>query len=409
MLAQKHRFAEQPWLLVGALVVLTTLLLAPIVFAFMDPAQWDLAFDFRLLWLAGSTWQQGYSPYMPEFDAIYAAHFGGGQASWHVFNYPPHFSVVALALAVLPYRAAATVWLGINVFCIVASAAVLTCELAPRSLRIGFLVYAAIVGFALTSYAAGYSLFYGQTSLLILLGACLVLRGYTHRRAMSLGIGLVLLSLKPNIGLLPSLVVAGSMYDFGKRQWQGWALGPVLVTALFVAAGTMLSVGIAGIEATLAGFAARIEAYSATPPSQAASLTGLAYLVDTLTGASTPLWLTLALAGTVCAFGVRKATDRALAMCSVLAATFFFVPLHTYDLVVVVALVPLCWLLSMPRAAVAMMGMVAVHRCVNIALEVNPRSWFDDGLLPASIGTLLLLAMCLGVSDSGRRQLREQP
>ncbi|MFK8015718.1 MAG: glycosyltransferase family 87 protein [Gammaproteobacteria bacterium] len=406
MLAQTRNPGMPVWRRVCVFVMLTSPVCAAAVYALMDPAQWDYAFDFRLLWLAGSTWLHGYSPYMPAFDALYAVHFGGGQASWHVFNYPPYFAVIALPLATLPYAVATSLWLGVNVVCIALSAAILSSGLAARSLGLQIIVHVAIVVFALTSYAGGYSLFYGQTSLLVLLGACLFMHGYVGKSAVPLGVGLVLLSLKPNLGLLPGLLLASSVYDFRARQWQTWALWPVLTTLLFAFVGTGLVIAMAGFDATVPAFAARIAAYSATPPSAAYSLTGMPYLVDTLTGTSMPLWLSLVLAAAVCIVAVRRATDRAIAVCSVLAAGFFFLPLHTYDLIATVSLAPLLWTLKAPRAVIAALGMLMMHRCVNLVLEVNPRTWLDDGLLAATLGTLVLLAVSLVKHDPERRQSR---
>ncbi|MFK7886983.1 MAG: glycosyltransferase family 87 protein [Gammaproteobacteria bacterium] len=409
MLAQMRNPGMPSWRRVWVFVVLTSPVCVAAVYALMDPAQWDYAFDFRLLWLAGSTWLHGYSPYMPAFDALYAAHFGGGQASWHVFNYPPYFALIALPLATLPYAVATKLWLGVNVVCVALSAAILSSGFAARSLGLQIIVYAAIVVFALTSYPGGYSLYYGQTTLLVLLGACLFVHGYVGKSAVPLCVGLVLLSLKPNLGLLPGLLVAGSVYDFRAWQWQTWALWPVLTTLLFAVVGTGLVIAMTGFDATVPAFAARIAAYSATPPSAVYSLTGMPYLVDTLSSLSMPLWLSLVLAGAVCIVAVRRTTDRTIAVCSVLAAGFFFLPLHTYDLIVAVSLAPLLWTLSVPRAVIGALGMLMIHRCVSLVLEVNPRTWLDDGLLPATLGTLALLAVSLIRHDRDRPQRGVMP
>lgn len=367
----------------------------------LDSSSWDYAFDFRLLWLAGLTWQHGDSPYTEAFDAYYAMTFGWGQASWHMFNYPPHFVLLAVPMACLPYFAAAKVWVFVNVGCAALAAWLLAPE--PRSANswgraLGFI---GIFAFVLMHYAGGYSLHYGQVSLLVLLGAVLFLRGFAGRSALPLTFGLLLLCMKPNVGLFPGLLVLSRVYEVGSRSWRRWAVVPILVTATLMVAGTLAAIGMAGWGETLGGFVERIGSYAQSKPCAPHSLTGLPYLVDTFAGAPLPNSLSLVCGAAACGYFALRSPSREFAALGVLAATFFFVPLHSYDLIATVALLPLLWTLSVQRAVMVGAALLAIHRCVNFEFHPNPRTWFDDGLFPATLGALVVLCACVGAR--GRR------
>lgn len=377
------------------IVAIITLLTLGVVAMTIETSMIDYAYDFRLLWLAGRTWSAGASPYDLAFNQLYGDIFGF-QPDWHIFNYPPYFSLLSIPLSWMTFDFGFKVWTVANLLLIAASAHFLALVGDKNTHRYTW-YFVAILLFAATNQGTKYTILVGQTAMVILLAASLFIYGYVNKKASPLVVSLILFSLKPNLGLIPGLVVLAQVFNFRTRKWQSWAVYPVVGAGVFVLVGTGLSMILGGLG-TLGGFLERIRTYSQTEPCAPFNMTGPAYLFDTFLGISFPLVVTLVVAGLLAAGFAAKADSRLVAALGILATVFAFMPLHTYDLVVTVALVPLVWTLTPHRAGLAALGLIILHRCGDLEPGFNEQSWFA-GMFTGTLAGLFMVLVCVGARD----------
>jgi len=179
----------------------------------VDAQGQPIANDFVNVWAAGRLALDGHAAAAYDWTLHKAAEV---QAVGHAFDnyygwhYPPTFLFAAAALALLPYTAAALIWLGITLPVYVAAVRNIVGE------RAGLFI-------ALGSPAALWNVTAGQNGFLTaaLIGGTL---GLMQRRPLLAGICLGLLSYKPQFGLLfPVALIAG-------KEWR------VIVAAALTAA-----------------------------------------------------------------------------------------------------------------------------------------------------------------------------
>lgn len=152
----------------------------------------------------------------PPHKAAEVRAVGHGFANYYGWHYPPTFLLVAAALALLPYLAAAVVWLAATLaFCATAIAGIL-------GARVGILL---ALGFPATIW----NITAGQNGFLTaaLIGGTL---GLLERRPALAGVCLGLLTYKPQFGLLFPLVLIAD------RRW------------LTIAVGTAVAIGLAALS-----------------------------------------------------------------------------------------------------------------------------------------------------------------
>ncbi len=142
------------------------------------------------------------------------------------FPYPPWYALVTLPLALLPITVAARLWFGLNLLMLFASIWLLTNDWEPRWRLASFLL-------ALFFWPILGSLFIGQYSFPILLGAALFGYAQQNQKAGLTALAAALLTFKPHLGLLVLLV--GLIHLFFRRDGFGRrALIATVIVGIFL-------------------------------------------------------------------------------------------------------------------------------------------------------------------------------
>ncbi len=355
----------------------------------------DLGFDFRYFWVAGKVWRAGASPYGPAFAAGFndlartTAH-----PIAHFWVYPPYWLPVSIALAALPFALAARLWAVLNVGFLVASG-----WLFARSQRLalpGTLAALSLVD------ASVLTIWYGQTSLLIVLGCALLCwHAQTGQRAAGIS-GLVILALKPNIGAFFFI------YMLTRRRFDIVAAALALLALM-----SLPSLAMFGIH-EFVDFLRAIAAYGSShfPANQPPEMTGVTNLLSLIVPDQSARLISLAgmaLATLGLGFGRWRMTDseRILGM---IVATLLFVPLHDYDLTLLI--LPLVWIASTRGAlawpAIALMAvMLRPGWIVKATGLTHPRAVIFPTSLLVSVAILATGILWLTYLVKARR--REAP
>jgi len=191
-----------------------------------------IANDFVNVWAAGHLALEGHAAAAYDWmlhKAAEVAAVGHAFANYYGWHYPPTFLFAAATLALLPYSAAALLWLGVTLPAYVTAVRGIVGE------RTGIFV-------ALGSPAVLWNMSAGQNGFLTtaLIGGTL---GLMQRRPVLAGVCLGLLSYKPHFGLLfPVALIAGA-------QWRA-----IVVAALTAAAMIALSLLVFGTDSWQAFF-----------------------------------------------------------------------------------------------------------------------------------------------------------
>ena len=218
-------------LALGFLIVLAGALLSGTWL--IDAHDQPIANDFVNVWAAGRLALDGHAAAAYDWTLHKAAEVravGRGFDNYYGWHYPPTFLFAAAVLALLPYSAAALVWLGATLAAFVAAVRGIVGE------RAGIFV-------ALGSPAALWNITAGQNGFFTaaLIGGTL---GLMQRRPALAGVCLGLLSYKPQFGVLFPIALIAS------AQWRviAWAA----LTAAAMAALSLIAFGAASWQAFFA-------------------------------------------------------------------------------------------------------------------------------------------------------------
>lgn len=282
------------------------------------------AVDFPYILTAGRVWMAGADPYGPAFTAAGAGTLPAGAAA---FAYPPNWWVIAVGLAALPAGVALIAWKLLNL--VAAGAAGLLFVRSARRLQpdtpdwLPYLFLACL--FSCGAMAAALRL--GQTSILILLGLALLIDGLAFERGWRQVLGLVLLLLKPQIGLLFLLLALTR-----PRMRSVAARGCAATAAACLP--TLFSLGLAGTFHSAANFLANLGSYDMLPWNWPTYMSGAPFLFAAIGLRLSPL-AAVAIAWVVADIALRgRQTDSVTAFWLVSAgAVVAIIPLHLYDFV----------------------------------------------------------------------------
>lgn len=210
--------------------------------AFFKPATPWVPGDFYTLYSSVVAVGRGISPYdHAALAQIQQAELGWDAASLGVpslpFFYPPWYVLLSLPLAVLPFRTAAAAWLAVNFLLLMAG-----CLLVLKALdwRPGRWLLPLLAGATLFMPTLG-DLVVGQYGMPVFFGVCLVGGLFTGTlpsantsarwRPALAGLGLVLLTLKPQLG--SGALVVSCVWLVQRRYFQplAWAAGLLAVLA----------------------------------------------------------------------------------------------------------------------------------------------------------------------------------
>ena len=380
--------------------------------AYQFAAHWSApTVDSGYFWLAGEMWAAGEDPY----DAAYAQHAAAQHAApdgaaWH---YPPSWFPIAAMLSLLDPLTASRLWLAINIGLLLGASALNIAafrQMKGRAALFGagpvaellhslpsqtlFLLHA---GFMATTQAAGATLAFGQSSMIVYFGASLLIFAAAGKRDIAGGAGLALMMLKPQIGLLAAAALALSPY--GRRVI---VLGAF---ASFIAAAPVLIMTPVGD--IIAGLSSTASHYQLQPYNAPAAMTGLRHLVWAAGGPDLgpAFYLALTMAA-VCAAGLAgrrraqplRTIDNLMAA---FAATLLLAPLHVYDFTIIGAGLFYAASLRAPLGALCVGAAFVVWRAGNL-LQPPTLAALDPVYFPgafyATLGAGVMAAALLAAS-----------
>ena len=355
--------------------------------------------DLKYLWFAGSMWSDGQNAYGPDFIPLGRAMFPEANAvlGW---AYPPNWWPISVALASVEIETATVLWRGSMAALLLVNCVLLWRCLAVVRPSVGLLHLALLVGFAATMQATALTLTLGQTSTLCAFGLSLVTYGLCMRRFAPRAVGLALLLLKPQIGLVCAFALLAR-----RSQWSAVAVAAAI--SLLMAAPPLVQHGREAVTGLLDNLSAHEHLAIFGPP----ETTGIRHLLHWLGFGSLGGWITLL--GCVLAWlaarllPTQPAASGGLQLVAVVVATtLIFAPLHSYDMVIVLPLVPL--LLMLPGAArlpiMLLTGsLLLMHRSGNVAQAVGlvhtESTFFVASLLESMLALVIAIAVFVGLRE----------
>lgn len=336
--------------------------------------------DFKSIWLAGDLWSHGANPYSDTYTEVGDALFVGLNRP-HAWFYPPNWWPIAVASLSAEYTLSGQIWRALSGLLLVGTCVFLWYRLSTFLPEVGKGAFIAMGFFATTASATVLTLSLGQTSILIALGVALFVTSWISRSQWVMAIALVILALKPTVGLpLVGLLIVSTFW------WPALIGGGIVV--LLSALPPFLMHGAGNVLSLLLQ---RISEYGDFEVNSPPSTTGLRNIFYYIAGDDlSTIPLTLA-AMTLCALigcTMLKEDDaprRAIAAGSAIALVVAMVPLHTYDAVILVPLVPLLVLLPRILFAIGAACILLIWRVNNIAdasgLTMHGETYFAGSLL----------------------------
>lgn len=324
------------------------------------------AIDFKYLWVAGRLWSAHLSPYQDAYVATFKSIFGFAGAP---FLYPPQWFTITVPLSWLPFATAVHVWRIAN-FGISLGVATTLLLIARRSALSAqrIVIALAILDYFLFLQAVPIDISMGQTSELAALGSLVFYLGVLTKRPVSTIVGVILLSFKPQLAVIPiaGVFVLGLMR---REIISGVVLSflcaiPALVTA--------------GLRDTIVGFVLNTSLHGAIRSNRPENVTGLDHLASLVTtfSMSSFLWIGM---GAIAAMSISAALRRhfrvlehdARIQAFVVLALFpsltcFFVPLHNYDTVILIPVLLTALSSRYPGQPFVLGGLALAFRPLNL-------------------------------------------
>ena len=305
--------------------------------------------DFRFYWFAGHMWANGLDPYSPAFSELGNRLLPAGSDLRYWF-YPPQWWPVARLLALFDFSTALQVWrAALTVILIVSTASVvalLSQGLPPT--RRAWLV-AGACALATTMESSADVLAGGQVSpVFVYAGMALIICSFLTERSALLVLGLVLVSLKPQTGALIFLAFAIS-----PAHWRSVAFA--LLAILLLSLPQLLGFG---LLTTIKEMVRNFRGFSSIAGNIPLAMTGPSHLLARF-GFNFPLSLSLglAVAAAIAAGIILQRAPRSLSgLALLLSSVCAFVPLHNYDMTMVVLVAVLALTLNQSRASKLMVA-----------------------------------------------------
>jgi hypothetical protein len=330
-------------------------------------------FDFGGLWLAGKIWASGQNPYDgPLFEKEYIDFLNllvvpppSNGVRELLMLYPPYWYPLLVPFGFLSFKIAISIWKVINFSLLIGATHLIARALADAACQKYMPIFLVGIGFVCFMQATAISLWSGQTSILVYFGLSAMIFGLLKARPLVLIIGLVFLALKPNIGVVAFAAVA-ALHRYR------WTILPAAAVCLLASAPIAFTGGYrASIEGFLANLALQPRTVSYTPN----GINGLIRISDYLFSSSnaslgTPIVILAAIVCVVVVFHnssfnkapeIDSAQNKVASLALLVTIIFFFVPLHSYDLVSLAALLMIVaipfagrWLIALGLQAVGL-------------------------------------------------------
>jgi hypothetical protein len=191
--------------------------------------QWH---DLAYLWLSGKAWASGISPYSADYVALgkSSLELAGVTERPYAFFYPPNWSVLTIPMGLLPYSVAGPSWVILNIILVIGSQIAIFFSLKPE--KRSYLVLLAALAYCFALNGTRFNLVLGQTSILIMFALSLLMLGIARNIFWLKCLGVVLVMLKPNVGMV--LVAPMILYDYRAVIVAGAASLAMCIPALMI-------------------------------------------------------------------------------------------------------------------------------------------------------------------------------
>lgn len=344
----------------------------------LDPTD---TIDFKSIWLAGRFWHEGRNPYTEDYVLAGEALFVGMNRPDGWF-YPPNWWPIATAFSSFDYAFAGRLWRAVNGLLVVVGCIVLLSGMKDARINAFRWMAVFVLVYTSTMSATAFSLSLGQTSIIIFFAFCIFVRAWLRKERFLMGVALILLALKPPIGL----VLAGFLMPT-KFWWRSLA-GAGVVVGVF----SLPPFWLHGWDGVISLMLTRLNEYGSFAVNAAPSTTGLRSVLFFAADISvSAMHLTaVALLISICLGWLVSYIDFArndvVPLAAVISVGIALVPMHTYDALLLVPIV-------LAILAVPLITRILLALCLVIVWRLNNFSEFFGLIAPGETyfsGTLLL-------------------
>ena len=355
----------------------------------IDAQGQPIANDFVNVWAAGRLALEGHAASAYDWTLHKAAEVravGHAFDNYYGWHYPPTFFFAAASLALLPFAAAAVVWLATTFVAYAATVRAIVGERAGIFVALGFPA-------ALWNVTAGQNGFLTAA----LIGGTLTLM---ERRPALAGLCLGLLSYKPQFGLLfPIALIAGA-------RWRVIAVAAAVTAGL--AALSLIAFGAASWQAFLDWMPTTSRVVLSEGGADWSRLQSMFGLVRALGGGEMLAWsaqgaLTLTLAWAV-AWAWRSAIAFELKAAALACSALLVTPyLYTYDLVALA--IPVAFLLRLALTRGFLASEIVGLAAAGVLLLSFPYVQTQVGLAATAIVAVLIIRQIAMRAPAGRASI----
>jgi hypothetical protein len=334
--------------------------------------------DFGYIWLAGHMWLDGVSPYSSEYARLGKELFAEGNAPG-IWVYPPHWWPIA-GLASLPaHDHAQFFWQIASGIFLIAGCAVAGWAVHRYVAPLTPLRFTSMLAFACLSSTSATALALGQTSTLIMLAASIFVLAYLSRSEGWMTVALVLLMLKPQLGIVFSALLVPTPY------WRRSLL--IAVVSVIVLSSPTFAIG--GFGQFVRDFLTGLSQYGQLESNLPHMMTSVRFVADQAFGVNFSSIVLAVIAAGVAAFlpwifdkaefAAQGERDAAM-LTSLYGVALSIVPLHTYDLCFAAPLVALT--ARAPSAVQLAVGVVLliVFRANNLESLLRVEEAVNEGV-----------------------------
>ena len=342
--------------------------------------------DYQFIWLAGDMWRSGLNPYSDVYFSLGEERFVGLHPP-KVWFYPPNWWPVAWASSATSFETGLLLWRGLSALCLGAGIFAVVHAFQRHVGRIGILRINSALIFACLMSATPIAMALGQTSFLSFLGLSLFLAAFLSDRKILMVAGISLLMLKPQIGL------PFCFFLLANRRW----ISTLVIAAIVSIAAAFPAFLYVSPASFIENYVSQFSFHNEMLPNHPRAMTGVRNLGYDLFG----VWIStlqLTLTASVFAFllgllsGLPGKT-RAIELGFLLVLVVLIVPLHTYDMMLLVPLIVLVARMGWIYQGIVFLGLILVFRANNLAKVTG---FFDhstthfEGSRITSIGLLII-------------------
>lgn len=355
----------------------------------------SIGWDFRVIWLSGKIWLINLNPYNINVFNQYNTFVPKGYE--HLWAYPPNWSTISIPISYIPFPIAVIGW---NIFSISMLCygiyGIISCAY-PKINKVETFSYFCLVSFLFfSSQSMAINISLGQTTILITAGILIYFCGLLADNRKKVILGAILLCLKPTLAIviLPSYLVL-------KRD-----LKTIFVIAIIVGSMALPAILLTSTNEIVTGFFSGLAEYGKFRVNTGAELTGLSHVIYIIMGKNISGVLITIIGGIFTIFTMAVLNEFKLipkedmyynAFYCIIVLTLFFVPLHSYDWIVLLSLLTVFPKLDKYLKFFMGIAILITLRSGNLenvlGLSISPSNSFKDTTLLTMVSIFLVLGL----------------